>query len=322
MKRIRTKHKSHNKKQNIIQQFTIRVDTFQRKHSLPALLYGIVKKFSEDSGSYLAALITYYGFLSIFPLLIVATAIIQFIAQKNEIIREKLLASVTSYFPAIGDTLATSLQTSSKTGIAMIIGLLIALYGARGVADAVQNAIHTVWETPRYKRAGFPKSTLKSIAIIIGGGAGLMLSAVLTNYATNSDLSYPTKIVVGTFGFITLFGVFWGVFTFGSSARRRPIANVPGALISALGVLLMQSIGSYLIQNQLNRYNGLNAQFAIVLVLLFWIYLQAQIIVLSLEYSSVRAHRLYPRSIDSLNPTDADKRAYELHDTRDNYRDT
>ena len=314
------KKQSQVKKRNFLQKFVDRIDLLQQSHPVTSVLFGVVKKYGDDGGNHLAALITYYGFLSLFPLLIVATASIQLIAQENEQIRSTLLNSITSYFPAIGQNLATSLQAPSKTGLAMAVGLLLALYGAKGVADALQNAIHTVWGTPRRKRAGFPLSMAKSLSIIFGGGAGLLVSAVLTGYATGSDFSFFTKVFIGTMGFLTLFSVFWGVFTFGSSARRRPIANIPGALISALGLLFLQSIGSYLIQNQLSRHSGLNAQFGVVLVLLFWIYLQAQVVLYALEYNTVRAHKLYPRAIDTDNPTEADERAYELYAARDNYQ--
>lgn len=282
----------------------------------------VIKKFSDDDGGHLAALMTYYGFLSLFPLLIIATAVSQIIAQDSTELRDQLIHSVTSYFPTIGDNLAASLQTPARTGIAVVIGLAVAFYGARGIANSVQNALHIVWGVPRHKRAGFPKSLLRSLGIIVFAGLGLMLSAILSGYATNSTLPFIIKITLGTAGFIMLFAVFWGIFTFGSSARKRPIANIPGAIIAALGMQLLQAIGSYIVANQLNRLTGLYAQFGTVLALLFWIYLQAQVFVFALVYNTVSAHKLYPRSIDDKDLTEADRKAHKLYAERDSYAET
>ena len=49
-----------------------KLDALQRRYKVTAFLYGVVKKFGDDRGGNLAALVTYYGFLSIFPLLLAA----------------------------------------------------------------------------------------------------------------------------------------------------------------------------------------------------------------------------------------------------------
>ncbi len=311
--------KNTTKKQSVTKRYIAKFDSLQQRHTFLGLPVAIIKKYHEDEGGHQAALITYYGFLSLFPLFLVATVGIQLLAQSNTSLKERLLASITGYFPAIGETLTASFHNPTKTGLALAVGVLIAFYGAKGVADAVQHALHIVWSVPRKKRAGFPVATIRSLLIIIFAGLGLLISAALSGYATSSTFAYPVKIVLGTIGFITLFTVFWGVFTFGSSARKRPIANVPGALIAAVGLLFLQSIGGLLVAYQLQRQTTLNSQFGIVIVLLFWIYLQAQVFLYALEYNTVRAHHLYPRSLNDTHPTEIDKKAFALYAARDKY---
>lgn len=308
------------KKQNFAQKIVAHVDSFQRRHTWIAMPYGIIKKFGEDGGGHLAALMTYYGFLSLFPLLIVATAFAQIVAQGNVELKDKIISSVTSYFPAIGDSLAASLHTPSRSGIALVIGVFVAFYGARGIADSVQNTLHVVLAVPRKKRARFPLSMFRSFGIIIFAGLGLIASSILSGYTSSSSLPFLVRIGIGLVSFLVLFAVFWGIFTYGSSAPKRPRANVPGALIAAFGLQILQALGSYLITNQLGRYTGLNAQFGVILVLLFWIYLQTQVFLFALEFNTVRMHRLYPRALDETNPTAADLKAHELYATRDSYK--
>lgn len=298
-----------------------RFDLWQQKHRFTALPYAVVKKYSDDEAGYQAALITYYGFLSLFPLLIVATAVIQAVSQRNDTMREQFITSVNSYFPAIGQSLTDSINTPTKTGVALVVALLIAFYGARGVAQAVQHALNHAWAVPRHKRAGFPWSLLRSLAMIVLAGTGLIIAASFTGWATSGSHEWWLRFTLWLTGFTFLFSVFWGVFTFGSSARKRPFSNIPGAFVASIGILLLQAVGSYIITRQLTTFTGLYAQFAIVLVIMFWMYLQAQILLYSIELITVRSLRLWPRSLDNSPPTLADHRAYELYRERETFHD-
>ncbi|QQS20035.1 YihY/virulence factor BrkB family protein [Candidatus Saccharibacteria bacterium] len=310
------------KKQNFIERLIGRVDAFQQRHRILAFPYAVVKKFSDDEGGYQAALIAYYGFLSLFPLLIVATAVIQIIAQGNSDLRESLLGSITSYFPALGQNLADSISTPGRSGVALFLGLLITFYGAKGVADAVQHALHHVWAVPRHRRTGFPKSTLRSFSIIIFAGIGLVVAASLTGFATSGARLPIVRMLLWLGGFIVLASVFWAVFTYGSSARKRPFANIPGALFASVAFTALQALGAYIIAHQLKGQTGLNAQFAVVIALLFWLYLQARVLVYALEINVVRAHKLWPRSITPKPPLPADEKAYDLYRRREIFIDT
>lgn len=307
------------KKPNLLERTINRLDAFQQHHPVLALPYAVIKKYGDDEAGYQAALIAYYGFLSLFPLLIVATAIVQMISQHDVNLREQFLSSINYYFPALGSNLADSIKSPSKTGLALAIGLLITFYGAKGVADALQHALNHVWGVPRHLRTGFPKSTLRSFSIIVFGGLGLLAASTITGYATSGSHSITLRVLMWSGGFLVLYLVFWSIFTFGSSARKRPVANIPGAFFAAVGLTVLQSVGTYIISRQLKGQTGLNAQFAVVLALLFWMYLQAQIVLYAIELNSVRAFKLWPRSIKPTPPLPADKKAYELYRSRETF---
>lgn len=229
--------------------------------------------------------------------------------------------SVTSYFPALGSTIAESIESPSKTGLALVIGLLITFYGAKGVADALQHALNHAWEVSRSRRAGFPKSLLRSFTIIFGAGFGLVGAASLTTYASGGSHNLIARSALWLAGFCVLFLMFWGVFVFGSSARKRPLGNIPGALFAAVGFTLLQSIGGYIMARHLRSQTGLNAQFAVVLGILFWLYLQAQVLMYAIELNTVRAYKLWPRSINPKPPLPADLKAYDLYRRRESFED-
>src|SRR5580765_3983898 len=103
------------------------LDARQQRHHALSFPYAVIKKYGDDQAGHQAALITYYGFLSLFPLLIVATSVVDMITRHNDSLRDRLLANVTHYLPVIGTQLQASIHSNTKTGVALVIGILVAL---------------------------------------------------------------------------------------------------------------------------------------------------------------------------------------------------
>src|ERR1700755_3035289 len=83
------------------------LDAFQQKHPALAFPYAVIKKYGDDEAGSQAALITYYGFLALFPLILVATSIVDIIARHNHALHSRLLADINTYFPIVGNQLQT-----------------------------------------------------------------------------------------------------------------------------------------------------------------------------------------------------------------------
>jgi membrane protein len=305
---------------NALRAVITRIDTFQQRHRTLAIPYAVIKKYGDDEAGSQGALLAYYGFVSLFPLLIVATSVINLISQHRPSLREHLLQSIGEYFPAIGNDLQSSIHTSGKTGLGLTIGLLVTLYGARGVANAVRRAMDHVWQVPHRERAGFPKGLAKSFGLIIGAGSGMLLAAFLSSYATAFGHSFLWKSGISLASLFILFWTFCFLFRYATSSTHKLHDNFPGAILAAVGLQILQSVGGYLITHQLKNLNGLSAQFAVVLALLFWLYLQAQVFLYAAEVNTVRTLRLWPRSITGNPLTTADKQALRLYAQRQAYR--
>jgi uncharacterized BrkB/YihY/UPF0761 family membrane protein len=116
-----------------------------------------------------------------------------------------------------------------------------------------------------------------------------------------------------------LFWTFCFVFRYATSSKHKLHDNFPGAIIAAVGLQVLQTFGGYLITHQLKNLNGLDAQFAVVLALLFWLYLQAQVFIYAAEINTVRTLKLWPRSINGKSLTQGDKRAFSLYIKRATY---
>jgi membrane protein len=293
---------------NSIQKLIGHIDKFQRHHSGFGFFYAVIKKYSEDQAGYQAALLTYYGFLALFPLLLVLTTVIGALTSHASGLQHTIITSVTNYFPVLGGQLSTHVHSLHKSGLALLVGILFTIYGARGVADVFRQGVNHIWRGPSVNQDSFPKSAAKSLGLIIVGGLGLMLASLCAGYAgaVGHGLGFRALSIA-----VNIFILFW-LFTFLlnlSLPRHVSLKETQaGAAAAAIGLVILQSLGSYLLARELRNLDALYSTFAISLGLLFWIYLQAEMMYYSVEIASVRSHKLWPRALDAHNPTSVDER--------------
>lgn len=292
-----------------------RLDRIQRSRRLVGFIFAVAKKYNEDEGGHKAALIAYYGFLSLFPLLLVLSSVIALLAHGGHQVGDQLVRGAVDYFPVIGRDLQQNIHGLGKTGMALVVGLLLTLFGARGVADAIRTSLDHIWQVPYAQRSSLPGSLLRSMGIITLGGLGLALSPVVSGYALVFGHGVFFWLLSLLLASLVLFATLTLVVRLGLSVRR-PFADVcVGILVATLLLEILQSLGGYLVARELQRLDNLYGTFAIVLGLMYWIYLQAQVLLYALELDTVRIYRLWPRSMHKpLTP--ADRRAYHLYVTR------
>ena len=293
---------------NIIQSLSVKFDHLQQSHPVLGFPLAVIKKVGEDDAGFQAALITYYGFLSLFPLLLVATSVISILSLGNAELESKVMQSVSSYFPVVGDQLARNIHASTKSGIALVLGLLLAFYGARGGADAFRTALNHVWHVPKKRRTRFPKTLIKNLVMTLVGGSGLLVAAILSAFASGLGRSVIFKALSALLSFLVLVPTFY--FLYWASLPRKYIEAehlLRSAAISAVGIVATQAMGGYLVANQLKTLSPLYGTFAIVLGLLFWIYVQALIVLYAVEVSIIIKDKLWPRSLTGKITTEADR---------------
>src|SRR5580658_6238939 len=136
---------------NPLEKSVRRIDGFQQRHRVPAFVFGVMKKFGDDSAGTLAALIAYYGFLSLFPLLLVLTTLLGLFFAHDAAMQHRILDSTVSQFPIVGNQLSgkngvSSLHAGSAIGLA--VGLVGLVWGSFGVSQAAQRAMAEVWNVP------------------------------------------------------------------------------------------------------------------------------------------------------------------------------
>ncbi|MBO8187167.1 YihY/virulence factor BrkB family protein [Streptomyces spirodelae] len=307
-----------------------RMDAFQQRHRWAGLPLAVVYKIFDDQALYLVALLTYYTFLSIFPVLLLFVSGLGFFLEDNPGLQQRLLDSVLGEFPVLGDQLRGRIHAFRSNGIALAVGVMGSLYGSLGAAQAAQYTLNKVWGVPRYKRHDPFKSRLKGMLFLMTVACGLTVTLLLS-VATSESRAFGADLGTGLRATITVAAVAvnaglllatYSFLTHHQVALRRLWAESLGG---ACAWQALQWAGGYYATNVLRGASSTYGMFGIVLGLLGWIYLGALIFVVAAEVSVVRAHRLWPRSL--LTPfTDrvwlswADRKAYTSYATTETFK--
>ena len=291
----------------IISKTTTAIDNFQRNNKFFGFTYAVFKKYDEDGVGYKVALLTYYGFLSLFPLLLIITTVAGMFASNNPETQTTITNAIRDYIPGIGSQVYDHIHSINKSGFALIAGIFLVLYGARGVVDVFRYGAKDIWHEPKIKSESPIKTFARSIVILFGGASGLILASLLTGLAASAGNGLMFKVFSVLVNIFVLFWVF--VFVLKASINRKlTLKKIKlGALLAALGLVALQLAGGIILSHQLKSLDALYSIFAIPLGLIFWIYLQAQVLYLSVVAAAVSSKKLWPRGIDSNNPTAADQ---------------
>jgi YihY family inner membrane protein len=297
-----------------VQRALHRIDEFQQRHRPLAFVYGVIKKFGDDNGGSLGALLTFYGFLSLFPLLLVLVTVLGYVLHDNPTLQQDILNSAVADLPIIGDQIRNNVTSVKGNGIGLVVGLLVTFYGGLGVANSAQDAMNRVWAVPISVRPGFLPRLVRSLALIGILALAIAVTTFLNRLGTgNQDMRSYVRVfafVIGFFFNIFLFALSFRVLTARKITWRQVL---PGAVIAAIGWEVLQAIATLFISHSLQGMSQTYGLFAVVIGLLLWIFLQARVVLYAAEVNIVYVERLWPRSLVQPPLTDADRRAFELY---------
>jgi membrane protein len=291
-------------------------DGWQQRHAILAFPLATIKKFGDDQAGFLVALLSYYAFVATFPLLLSLTAITGVVLRDHPKLQEKLLNSAFAEFPIIGGQIHQQLGVSAfgHTTVSLIVGILGALYGARGFATALQNTLNVLWAVPKVDRPGVPVNYLRAVAalsalslLVVVSAASSIAAAVAASWGLGGVAIRIVSFVVGS---VLGFGFFTALFRAAAAGQVSTRAMLPGAAIGAIGWQLLFTAAGVIVNHQLRHAQAVAGFFGVVLGLLAWLTLQATVIIYAIEADVVRAKHLWPRSLVEPPMTPADKSYY------------
>ena len=229
----------------MIQRIVRAIDRFQQRHPAIAFPFAVNKKFGDDQAGYLAALIAYYGFFSLFPLLLVFVSVLGLLLRGNPSLQQSILDSALRSFPVIGTDISKNIHSISGSGAALAVGVVGTLWAGLGVTQAAQNAMNVVWDVPRKDRPNFLFSRLRGLLLLAVLGTVVVASTFAGGFAASGGTNSVLDVVLRVAG--VLISLLLNLVLFAVSCRvltKRDLSwrdVLPGAIVAAMVTVLVAS---------------------------------------------------------------------------------
>jgi YihY family inner membrane protein len=272
------------------------VDRFQQRHGLLGFPVGVVKKYGDDDAGKHAALLAYYAFMSLFPLLLVFVTLLGYALANNQDLRQRVIDALSAQFPVIAGQITDSVKGIQGSGVGLVVGIVGTLWGGLGITQSAQDAMNTVWNVPRKDRPNYwfrlarGLGSLLLVAVGVFGATALAQLGRIGTGVAGRLLPFAGSLLLNLLLLLVLFQVLTGRWV----PWRRLL---PGAVVGAVAWSALQTLGVYILDRQLQHANLIYGVFGVVLVLLGWLYLSAQLLLYAAEVNVVLARRLWPRSL-------------------------
>jgi len=283
-----------------------RFDGWQRRHAIAAVPIAVAKKYGTDRVANLAALVAFYAFFSLFPLLLAFTSILGFVLDDNPELRADVVDSALAQIPVIGPQLGDQVQPLSGSGVALAVGLIGALWAGLGVTLALGRAFAAIWNVPRLEQLNGVKARLRGLAVLAVLGVTLIASTAVTGLAIGGGIGPGAQRVAAVLVSLLVNAIsLLATFALLSVRPRHPRSVLPGVALAAVGLLGMQTLGGWYVELTVSGASATYGTFALVIGLLSWLLLGANLLLAAAEINVVLRRRLWPRALTGeLEPAD------------------
>src|ERR1700684_4008605 len=217
-----------------------RCDEFQQRRSWLAFPLAVIKKNSDDGGGNLAALMAYYGFFSLFPLLLVFATVLGFVLHGHPGKQASIENAVTKNFPSLGNLIHFNAISGSLA--ALIIGVLTALYAGLGITNAARNAMDPVWAVPRKDRPSWIQGKLHGVMLLASLGLLFVVSSFASGAVSSGFGGARTKVAGYVISIVVNFGLFFISFRLMTDGDHPWTDLWTGALFGAFIWTILQSV--------------------------------------------------------------------------------
>jgi YihY family inner membrane protein len=272
-------------------------DRFQQRHTVLAMPVAVVRKFGDDQAGKHAALLAYYGFLSLFPLLLVFATLLAYALGHDPELQDRVVDAAAAQFPVLGTQIEGSIRAIEGSGVGLVVGVLGTLWGGLGITQSAQDAMNTLWSIPHRDRPSYWWRLARGLGFLVLLAGGVLLGALaqVGRFPVGGSVLLNLLLLTVTFRVLTGRPLAW---------RRL----LPGAAVGAVGWSVLQTLGVYVLDRQLAQANLIYGVFAVVIVLLSWLFLSARLLLYAAEINVVLAGRLWPRSLLQPPLTEPDRR--------------
>ena len=167
-----------------------------RKYRFANIAVESAHGYQQHRSANAAALIAYFGFLTLFPALLLATTVLGFVLDNNPSLRADIVDTAIAQIPIIGREVLV--ETGGLTGstVAIMLGALGALWGATRAFVALQDALDNIWEVPLDQRHNLVIRRLHGIVGLLTIAVGQVATLVLASIASYAEIGLLTQLFI------------------------------------------------------------------------------------------------------------------------------
>lgn len=144
-------------------------------------------RYDRSQGDLLAAAVTYFAFLGLFPVLLLLASVIGFVLRGNQVLQDELVQTVLQTIPGpAGDAVVRELKDAvSSAGVVGVVGLLGFAYTGLRLMDKLRLGMETVWRG-RPDRPEFLRDNLQDLLALVALATVGLVSLAFTGFATRA----------------------------------------------------------------------------------------------------------------------------------------
>lgn len=287
------------------------IDRWQRGHRAAAVIWAVQKKVGDDNANLWVVSLAWYGFLAIFPLLLVVVTVFGYIGAAS---LGNGIVSTLRRFPIIGADLQVGSGGHDLHGslLGLIVGIVGLFYGAQGVTQTAEQTMSTVWNVPKFQRPDFLPRLGRSVTALLVIGAAALVNAFASGYATGSGRPLVVALpVVAALGLLNV-GAYLVAFRVLTPLKVPLKALLPGSVLGGVVFTALITVGTGLIQNVVSNKSNTYGAFGTVIGIVAFLGILAKVSIYAAELNPVLHRKLYPRQFIVGEPTTADEQV--LHD--------
>ena len=243
--------------------------------------------YQQHRSSNAAALIAYYGFLTLFPALLLATTVLGFVLDNNPALRADIVDTAIAQIPIIGREVLLETGGLSGSTLAIVLGALGALWGATRAFVALQDALDNIWEVPLDDRHNLVIRRLHGIVGLLTIAAGQIATVILTSIASYAEIGLVSQSLVALSALVVNTAMIGTMFRYLTAAQATWQMVRVGAVTAGIGFTLLQLAGTTIVARLLSGAQGVYGTFASVLAVTAWISLHAAIALFAAEVNTV-----------------------------------
>ena len=240
------------------------------------------QRFGAIGGGPLAASIGVAGFLSLFPLVLVAIAVVGFLSSGDSsfvvrMVRELQLEGRSAQ--VVTDAIQVAEESRAGASLAGFAGLL---WSSLGVVGAIQTGVNAAWQTTG---RGL-RDKLVALTWLAGAGVLFLATAALGPLLPR----LPGVLAAGAMllGIALTTGLFLWTYHYLGNQPVPWRAHLPGAIFVAIGVEVLKYVGAFYVPRMVASSSTLYGTIGVVFAILAWLLVYARLIVYGAVLNVVR----------------------------------